>query len=72
MKKLTGRVGFDSQILQKEDLEPAIELLNGGESFKDAYKLGKISYRTSGNINVIKCLSIKEREEKVAKIYRYQ
>jgi hypothetical protein len=70
MRSLTRRANFRSKIITEESLEAPLEAMNGGDAFQEKFKLGKIKYRTSGVVNVVKVFSMEEKEEKVAKIYR--
>jgi hypothetical protein len=70
IRNLKGGVKFNSKILNKEELELPIENIKSKEKFIDSYKISKTRYRQSGNIDVFKVISIRNREENVAKIYR--
>lgn len=63
-------IGFNAKILNKENLEPQIEMIESEKNFIESFKISKTKFRKSGTINVIKVISIVGKREMVAKIYK--
>lgn len=70
MKRGKGALGFNAKILNKDNLEPPVELLQSEKTFFETFKISKTKFRKSGAIDVIKVISIAGRNEMVAKTFR--